>query len=222
MMEIQKNILLFGPQGSGKGTQGERLAAHLGIPLIGTGALLRAESRKDTSRGKQLAEELETGNLVTESMTNAVLFDRLQEHDTEHGFLLDGYPRNQSQQDAFDVFLKTLRGGTVITRAIALQLSDDQAIARLSRRRVCGVCGAIYHTETMRPKTEGVCDACGGEIIQRSDDTPEAIQRRLTIYHTETAPLLTRYEEQGILTRIDASGNIDDVFRRITYVLNLV
>lgn len=209
------NILLFGPQGSGKGTQGERLAAYYHIPLVGAGALLREEAKKETERGRIVRDVLKSGRLVPETITNEITFDRLQERDTERGFILDGYPRNTNQEEALRAFLPTLRAGTRITHVIVLELSDVDAIARLSGRRFCPSCEEIYHIQYKPPKKEDVCDACGGQLIQRSDDTPEAIKKRLAIYHTETAPLLADYEHDGVVRRIDASVEIDEVFERI-------
>lgn len=210
-----KNILLFGPQGSGKGTQGELLSAHYHIPLIGTGALLREESKKPTDRGHTLIETLKSGFLVPEIITNAVLFERLQAADTEHGFIIDGYPRNRVQADAFRAFLTTLRGGTQITHAIVLEISDDLAVERLSLRRTCSGCQAVYHLVNKPPQVSGRCDRCGGALIQRSDETEEATRRRLSIYHRDTAALFADYARDGILIRLDASGAIDGVLKAI-------
>ena len=214
-MASPKNILLFGPQGSGKGTQGERLAVHYHIPLIGAGVLLREEAKKDTERGRSVREELKSGRLVPEHITNGIVFDRLQESDTERGFILDGYPRNKVQENAFRKFLPTLRGGTGITHVIILELSDAAAIARLGGRRFCPKCEEIYHIANKPPKKDGVCDRCGEKLIQRTDDTSEAIKKRLGIYHVNTAPLLKDYERDGVVVRIEASGTIDEVFERI-------
>ena len=211
----QKNILLFGPQGSGKGTQGERLASRWGVPLIGTGALLRAEAKQTTPRGRQVDEELRTGKLISESITNEILFDRLRMPDTEQGFILDGYPRNKTQEEALRAFLQTLRGGTIITHAIVLELSDAEAVARLADRRICAMCGNVYHLKNHPPQKENVCDGCGGALQQRTDDTAEALQKRLAIYHNDTTPLVADYEREEIVHRVDAHGTIEEVAERI-------
>lgn len=213
------NILLFGPQGSGKGTQGEKLAERYHIPLIGTGALLREESKKETERGHFVLERMKSGKLVPDDITNAVLFDRLHAPDTADGFIFDGYPRNIAQKTVLQNFLFTFRGGTKITQVIVLELSDDEAVARLSGRRTCAGCGEIYHVENRPPAKEGVCDKCGGELVQRTDDTPEAIRKRLAIYHADTAPLLADYERDGVVVRIDARGAIDEVQKRIVQAI---
>ena len=214
-MASPRNILLFGPQGSGKGTQGEHLATHFGIPLFGSGALLREEAKKDTERGRYVREELKSGRLVPEAITNEITFHRLREPDTESGFILDGFPRNKIQEDALRAFLAALRGGTRITHIVVLEFSDAEAIERLSGRRTCSGCGEIYHIVNKPPAKDGICDKCGGKLIQRSDDTPEALQKRLSIYHADTAPLLADYERDGIVHRIDARGTIDEVFNRM-------
>lgn len=217
---LQKmNILLFGPQGSGKGTQGERLAAHLGIPLIGSGALLRDEAKKDTERGRYVREELKSGRLVPAPITNEITFDRLRESDTQSGFVLDGYPRDIQQETALRAFLATLRGGTKITHAFVFDFPEEEAIDRLAGRRTCRVCQEIYHVVNRPPKKEGVCDKCGGEVIQRSDDTPDAIRQRLTIYYKDTTPLLADYERDGVVVHIDARGDMGVVFSRIISAL---
>lgn len=208
-------ILLFGPQGSGKGTQAERLGAHFGIPAFGAGQLLRQEVRAGTAMGKELALHLRSGTLVPVAMTNAVVFRRVERDDTKKGFILDGYPRDAAQEKALRSFLVTLRGGTAITHAINLALSDVEGVKRLSGRRTCTKCGKIYHIKTLRPKKEGVCDNCGSPIVQRDDDQPKAIRERLRIYHAETAPLLEQYAKDGVLVRVDAHGSMDEVFHRI-------
>ncbi|MDO8581547.1 MAG: nucleoside monophosphate kinase [bacterium] len=218
-MASPKNILLFGPQGSGKGTQGEKLSKHFTIPLFGGGELLREEAAKDTERGRFVGEVLKTGALLPNEITNALVFDRLKKPDTEDGFISDGYPRNKIQEEALRAFLPTLRGGAGITHVIVLELSDDAAIVRLAGRRLCPKCEAIYHIANKPPKKEGVCDACGGKLIQRSDDTPEAIRKRLGIYHADTAPLLKDYERDGVVVRIPADGEITDVFRRMVQAI---
>lgn len=214
-----KNVLLFGPQGSGKGTQGEKLAERYSIPLIGSGALLREEAKKNTERGLYVREELKSGRLVPENITNEITFDRLRETDTEVGFILDGYPRNIVQENALRAFLLTLRGGTKITHALVFEFPKKEAIDRLAGRRTCSGCQEIYHIVNRPPKKEGVCDKCGGQLIQRSDDTPEALQKRLSIYHADTAPLLKDYERDGVVVRIDANRGIDDIFKSIVAVL---
>ena len=178
-MASPKNILLFGPQGSGKGTQGEKIAERYHIPLFGGGQLLREEATKDTERGHFVGEVLKTGALLPNEITNALVFDRLKRPDTVNGFLSDGYPRNKIQEDALRAFLRTLRGGAGITHVIVFELSDADAVARLGGRRFCPSCEEIFHIINKPSKKEDVCDRCGDKLIQRSDDTPEAIKKRL-------------------------------------------
>lgn len=214
-----RRVLIVGPQGSGKGTQMEKLSEHLGVPGLGMGQLLRDVSKEETELGRYLKQQLTEGTLTPEHMTNGILRDRLSRDDTKSGFVLEGFPRNDVQEAAFREMVATIHGGILPTHVIALELSDEEAIERLSKRRSCSKCWDVYHVDRHPPKKEGVCDECGGTLIQREDDTPEATKLRLSIYHTKTEPLLVRYEQEGIVHRIDACGSIDEVFQRILSVV---
>ncbi len=210
--DFVKKICLFGPQGSGKGTQAKRIVAELGVPHLSTGDIFRKAIADQTELGQQVQVILKAGQLVPSEVTNAVMKDRLLQEDCLNGFVLDGYPRNLDQAEALDAV-------TNLSHVIVLSIPDEESIHRLSRRRVCLDCGATYHLDFKQPAQEDVCDSCGKEIVQREDDQPEAIAERLRIYHAETEPIIARYIERGIVHRIDGLGTIDEVWQRVADVL---
>lgn len=203
-------IILFGPQGSGKGTQGKLLSEKLGIPLISAGALWRAEIAAGTALGKKAEAIIREGNLAPDEWTAELVRLRLEYPDAKSaGFILDGYPRNQKQYDLLDAFVAP-------TQVIVLALTDHEALKRMTGRLVCTQCGTNYHVVYAPPKeSRGAglwhCDHDGVPLTARDDDKPEAVQKRLNIYHTETEPLLALYRARGILHKIDASGAINNV-----------
>jgi len=194
----------MGPQGSGKGTQAELLAKNLGIPTISAGALLREEIAKETEFGREIAKYTEGGTLVPDEIMSVIIRNRLNQPDAVNGWILDGHPRIASQMELFLQFFQP-------THAILLELTDEQSLERLSGRLQCSVCLLGFHELYMLPIIPGLCDKCGGTLIKRSDDNPEAIKQRLEIYHQETEPLVARYEQMGILHRVDGSGTIEEV-----------
>lgn len=203
-----KRISVFGPQGSGKGTQSQRLCEFFGIPHIAPGNIFRKAIADKSKLGAQVESIINAGHLVPDQITNELMNGRLQEEDCVNGFVLDGYPRNPVQADALDAM-------TGLSHALLIDIPDNETIRRLSQRRVCPHCGATYHLESQPPKTENACDSCGHALIHRDDDKPEAISQRLSIYHTMTEPLLQRYEQRGVLRRVDGVGSIDDVWKRV-------
>lgn len=203
-----KRISIFGPQGSGKGTQSDRISAAFGIPHIAPGNIFRKAIADKTELGKKVEDIINAGNLVPNEITNALMKARIEEEDAQQGFIFDGYPRNESQADALDAM-------TQLTCVIVLEIPDDEAVRRLSQRRMCMNCGATYHLEFNPPKVAGICDSCGKAVIQRDDDKPEAIRQRLGIYHSTTEPLFERYEQRGILCRVNGVGTIEEVGQRI-------
>jgi len=210
-------ILLLGPQGSGKGTQGKLLAEKLGIPLISAGALWRAEIARGTALGRQVEEILRQGKLAPDNLTAQVVRARLSRNDAQNGFILDGYPRNRAQYDLLGEFLAP-------THVMALTLSDHDALKRMTGRLVCTKCGTNYHVVYAPPKEsrgEGLwhCDEDGVPLTSRDDDKPEAVSQRLQIYHTETEPVIELYRARGILHEIDASSAIEKVQEDIVRAL---
>jgi adenylate kinase len=202
-----KKICLFGPQGSGKGTQSEKITALFGIPQLSPGNIFRKEIADGTELGQQVQAIMNRGELVPDEITNNLMQERLQQEDCLDGFVLDGYPRNLAQADALDTM-------TALSHVIVIEITDEEAVRRISQRRSCPNDGIVYHLESKPPQKEGVCDSCGGPLIQREDDKPEAIRKRLAIYHEQTEPLFKRYEDRGILYRVDGTGSIDAVWER--------
>lgn len=205
------NIVMLGVQGSGKGTQADRLSGLLGIPTISTGNLFRAEIARDTGLGRDVKAYLDRGDRVPSDITTQMMSERLTEPDTLKGFIIDGYPRTIEQAESLDGIMKG--AGRVITDVVYLRITDDEAIRRLSGRRVCSnkSCEASYHVDFKPPVADGICDKCGASLIQRADDVPDAIARRLELYHTDTAPLIDFYRQRGILREIDGEQAIEKV-----------
>jgi adenylate kinase len=211
------NILMIGPQGSGKGTQSDLLAPKLGIPHLSLGTLLRAEVAAKSELGLAAAAYMERGDIVPPEVANKIMADRLARPDAEKGVIFDGYPRTAEQADAFDAIMRSI--GRSVTHVIYLNVSDELAVERISGRRVCTntACERIYHVEALPPKGDpGHCDVCGSPIAQRSDDVPDAIRRRLQIYHKDTFPLIELYRQRGLLREMDAGRPIDEVQAAIT------
>ena len=193
-------IVMLGPPGSGKGTYANRMSPKLGdIPVISTGGLCREEVAKGTERGKQIKKIMDEGGLQPDEVIIEMLKDRINQPDAKKGFILDGYPRNIPQADALEKITK-------IDIVINLNVSEEIVIARLSARRQCTKCGEIFNTLYLKPKQEGICDKCGGELYQRDDDKPEAIKERLKIYHEQTSPLIKYYNEQGKMITITTTS----------------
>ncbi len=206
-------IVIFGPQGSGKGTQAELIARRHGWPYISTGDIFRYHLKNQTPLGQKVAEYINAGQLVPDELTNKIVQDRILQPDCAVGFVLDGYPRNKSQ-------LEFLAGITQIDLAIGIELNDQQAVTRLGGRLACK-CGLSYHLEFNPPKKEGICDKCGEQLFKRDDDQAGAIRKRLEIYHQETEPLLAIYEKQGILQQLDGSKSIEEVYQQIDQIIKV-
>ncbi|MBI2552314.1 nucleoside monophosphate kinase [Candidatus Uhrbacteria bacterium] len=210
-------ILLLGPQGSGKGTQGKLLSEKLSIPLISAGALWRAEIAAGTALGRRAEEIIRGGNLAPDNLTAQVVRARLNQADAQKGFILDGYPRNRAQYDLLGEFIAA-------TQVLVLNLSDHEALKRMTGRLVCTKCGTNYHVVYAPPKEsrgEGVwhCDEDGVPLTSRDDDKPEAVSKRLQIYRAETEPLLDLYRHRGILREIEASSSIEKIHENIMQAL---
>jgi len=206
------NIIIFGPQGSGKGTQAELIARRHGWPYVSTGDIFRYHLKNQTDLGKKVAGFINSGKLVPDELTNEIVKDRLSQPDCAVGFVLDGYPRNKSQLDFLNQIAK-------IDFAIVIDLSDAAAILRLGDRLACK-CGLSYHPINNPPKADGVCDKCGNELFKRDDDTPAAIKQRLDIYHQETEPLFSVFQDEKILHRVDGDMPIENVYGQIDDVIH--
>jgi len=197
-------IIMLGPQGSGKGTQAELLAKKLNIPNISIGQLLRNEIEKKTETGKQAQKYMNKGQLVSNSIAHKLAKNRITQPDCENGFIFDGFPRILIQAK----FIETV---TNITHVILVDISDEEAIDRLTGRRTCPKCGKIYHIKFNAPKKEGICDKCAEKLEIREDDTEQAIRKRLKIYHAETEEVVEYYKEKNILIEINGEQSIEKV-----------
>ncbi|MYV55921.1 adenylate kinase [Streptomyces sp. SID3212] len=206
-------IVLVGPPGAGKGTQAAFLAKNLSIPHISTGDLFRANISQGTELGKQAKSYMDAGNLVPDEVTIAMARDRMSRPDAEKGFLLDGFPRNVSQAEALDKALAA--DGVKLDAVLDLEIPEDEVVRRIAGRRICRNDSAhVFHVANQPPKTEGVCDICGGELYQRDDDSEETVRRRLEVYHTQTEPIIDHYKAQGLVVTISALGTVTEVTDR--------
>ncbi len=206
-------ILLIGPPGAGKGTQAARIARFCEVPHISTGDIFRAAVQAGTELGRKAREYLDAGRLVPDEITIEIIRERLKQPDCSRGFLLDGFPRTLPQAEALDRLLADL--GTHLDMVLYIRVSPEVLVERLTGRRVCRNCGATYHVLFQPPRLPGVCDRCGGELYQRSDDTAETVRDRLEIYMGQTAPLLEYYRERGLLKEIDGEQEIEAVWAGI-------
>lgn len=213
------NLILLGPPGSGKGTQGRRLAERLGIPQISTGDILREAVREGTPLGLKAKAYMDQGKLVPDEIVIGIIKERLEADDTKKGAIFDGFPRTVPQAEALERILGEL--GRKIDAVIDIEVSDEEVLRRLTGRRTCRNCGAMYHVVFNPPKREGVCDVCGGELYQRDDDKEETIKNRLKVYREQTEPLEAYYEKKGILRRIKGEASIEEVEREILELLGI-
>jgi len=210
-------ILIFGPQGAGKGTQSARIAEKFGIVPISTGDIFRWAIRVDSELGSQVKQYVEDGRLVPDELTVHVVRERLEQDDLANGWILDGFPRNEEQAHALDRIMDDQ--DLQIDAALILSVPQDVSLRRILGRRVCSNCGRNYHIDTP-PQVNWTCDTCGGEVIKRTDDFDEAaVRKRLDIYHQQTEPLKAYYEKRGILHTIDGQASQDEVFARIVEAL---
>jgi adenylate kinase len=208
------NLILLGPPGSGKGTQGERLQEDFRVPYYATGDILRAAVKEGTEVGQQAMEYMDRGDLVPDEVIIGVIAERLQGEEAADGFILDGFPRTVPQAEALDSKMKELR--REITGAILIDVPEGEVLRRLGGRRTCEKNPShIYHVEFDPPGKEGVCDIDGGRLVVRDDDEPEVIKNRLAQYREKTEPLIDYYEDRGILNRVDGQRSPDEVEERI-------
>lgn len=212
-------LVLLGPPGAGKGTQARLLAEKLDLPHISTGEMLRAAVEQQTELGLRVKEVMDRGELVPDDLIIAVVEERLARPDAQEGFLLDGFPRTVAQAEALEALLA--KQGRPLTAVLDLEVDEAEIVRRLSGRRVCEGCGANFHVTSMPPVVAGKCDHCGSNLIQREDDTPEAITRRLQVYRAQTQPLIDFYRDRKLLKTVNARQGVERTFEAICLVLGI-
>ncbi len=212
-----KNIILMGPPGAGKGTNAKRIATFYKIPHISTGDMFREAIKNKTSLGELASSYMSKGLLVPDEVTIGLVKERLSRDDCKDGYLLDGFPRTLVQAEALTKLSEEI--GRPVTNVINIVVSEDILVDRISGRRVCKVCGAPYHVRNMKPKVDGVCDLCGGELVQRKDDNEETLKSRLAEYHKMTEPLIEYYTKLGVVSDIDGTKDLDVLFDDIKAIL---
>ena len=210
-------IIMLGAPGAGKGTQAKQIAGKYSIPHISTGDIFRANIKNGTDLGKKAKEYMDQGLLVPDELTCDLVMDRIQQDDCKNGFVLDGFPRTIPQAEALDAALTKI--GEKMDYAIDVDVPDENIVSRMSGRRACLDCGATYHIVSLPPKAEGKCDHCSSDLVLREDDKPETVQKRLTVYHEQTQPLIDYYKNQGILKSVDGTQPMEAVFTAITDIL---
>jgi adenylate kinase len=210
-------LILLGAPGVGKGTQGDLLAAKYQRPKISTGDILREAVRNKTPMGIQAKACMDQGKLVPDAVVIGIVKDKLGEPVCAKGFLLDGFPRTVPQAEELGAMLQAK--GLTLDRVVNIAVPRENIVRRLTGRRSCPKCQAVYHVEFSPPKREGMCDRCGGELVQRSDDARETVENRLSVYEKQTAPLIAYYRQRGLLSDVDGAGSVDQVQQRIVELL---
>ena len=211
------NIIMLGAPGAGKGTFSAFLEEKYALPHIATGDIFRENIKNNTELGQKAKGYMDQGLLVPDELVVSLVADRLSKDDCRKGFILDGFPRTLVQAEALKETLKEM--GTAIDYAINIEAPDQFIVDRMAGRRVCKACGASYHLVNVPPKKEGICDVCGGELIQRDDDAPETVAKRLEVYHSETQPLIDYYDREGVLKGVDGTIGRDNVFKVLAGML---
>jgi adenylate kinase len=210
-------VVFLGAPGVGKGTQAEQVSSKFGYPKISTGDILREAVRNKTELGLQAKAFMDQGQLVPDSVVIGLVKEKLQEPSTAKGFLLDGFPRTTAQAEELDKTLK--QKGQQLDRVVNVNVSRDEVVRRLTGRRSCPKCQAVFHIEFAPPAREGVCDRCGTLLVQRNDDRKETVEARLAVYDEQTAPLIAYYRQRGLLSDLDGTGPIDQVQQRLVNLL---
>ncbi|MEI3305571.1 MAG: adenylate kinase [Dysosmobacter sp.] len=206
-------LILLGAPGAGKGTQAERLCKQLNIPTISTGNILRAAIKDGTPTGLKAKSYMDAGKLVPDEVIIGIITERLAQEDCRNGYILDGVPRTIAQAEAME------KAGITFDDVISIEIADETIMQRMSGRRVCESCGASYHLVAVPPKTPGVCDNCGGKLVQRKDDAPETVKARLEVYHQETEPLKAFYEQRGLLKPVENQSTVEGTTEAILRAL---
>ena len=210
-------IIMLGAPGAGKGTQAKMIAEKYGVPHISTGDIFRANIKNGTELGKEAKGYMDKGLLVPDELTVRLLLDRVAQEDCVNGYVLDGFPRTIPQAEVLDEKLTEL--DEKVDYAVNVDVPDENIINRMSGRRACLNCGATYHIVSIPPKKEGICDACGSELVLRDDDQPETVKNRLKVYHEQTQPLIDYYEKKGVLRTVDGTLPMEEVFDAIVRIL---
>ncbi|WP_061316570.1 adenylate kinase [Clostridium botulinum] len=210
-------VILLGPPGAGKGTQAKLISEKFSIPHISTGDIFRANIKEKTPLGIEAKRYIDNGQLVPDEVTIGIVKDRLTKDDCDNGFLLDGFPRTVAQAEALDEFLKGINKELDV--ALLIKVPEKFILERMTGRRVCTSCGASYHIRFNPPKIEGKCDICDNELIQRKDDTEATVKERLEVYSKQTYPLINYYKDNGIISEVNGTESIDEVFGNISNIL---
>lgn len=210
-------VILLGPPGAGKGTQAKLISEKFSIPHISTGDIFRANIKEKTPLGIEAKRYIDNGQLVPDEVTIGIVKDRLTKDDCDNGFLLDGFPRTVAQAEALDEFLKGMNKDLDV--ALLIKVPEEFILERMTGRRVCTSCGASYHIRFNPPKIEGKCDICDNELIQRKDDTEATVKERLEVYSKQTYPLINYYKDNGIISEVNGTESIDEVFGNISNIL---
>jgi len=210
-------IIMLGAPGAGKGTQAKKIAEKYGIPHISTGDIFRANIKNQTELGMKAKGYMDQGMLVPDELTLELIMDRFTNDDCKNGYVLDGFPRTIPQAEALTKALADKQDA--VDYAINVDVPDEAIVTRMSGRRACLTCGGTYHIKFNPTKVEGICDACGGELVLRADDKPETVQKRLDVYHEQTQPLIDYYQTQNILKEVDGTLPLEEVFGAIIAIL---
>jgi len=209
-------ILILGAPGAGKGTQSDIISKKLNIPHISTGDILRKEISQGTELGKKVKEYVESGRLVPDEIIADILLNELKNDVYKNGYILDGFPRNIDQAKILE------NKGISFDRVVLIDTSEDEVLKRLSGRRVCEKCGAVYNIYYNKPKIDGICDNCGGKLIQRDDDKEDVVKRRFEVFYNQTMPVIKYYEEKGILIKVNGNKSLDDIKSEIFKLLGVI
>lgn len=210
-------VILLGPPGAGKGTQAKMLTEEYGVPQISTGDILRAAVAAGSPLGKEAKSHMDRGALVPDEVVIGIVRDRLAEPDCRGGYLLDGFPRTVAQAEALTRMLRDV--GAPLPAVVSLEVDEEEVVRRLAGRRTCQACGEPFHVAFHLPRQEGICDKCHGTLIQREDDKEETIRRRLQVYREQTEPLISYYQEHGVVKKVNGLGETREVFARIASTL---
>ena len=208
-------LILLGAPGAGKGTQAEILCKKLGIPTISTGNILRAAIKDGTPTGMKAKSFIDAGQLVPDEVIIGIVSERLAQADCAGGYILDGVPRTIAQAEALE------RSGIAFDAVVSIEISEDEILRRMGGRRVCEACGSSYNVDAVPPRVPGICDNCGGKLIQRKDDTPETVRERLKVYHTETEPLVDFYAQRGLLRPVQSAPTKEGTTQAILAALGI-